>query len=153
MAEPRKPMLPVCPKVRAGGSEEETVRAMAHRGPGSPDGARAADTATRIRYRERLDYELDMIAKMGFAGYFLIVADFIQWAKDHGVPVGPGRGSGAGSVAAWSLTITDLDPLRCGLLFERFLNPERVSMPDFDIDFCQDKRDRVIGYVRDEYGA
>ncbi|MBS0221561.1 MAG: DNA polymerase III subunit alpha, partial [Proteobacteria bacterium] len=97
-------------------------------------------------------YELDMIEKMGFAGYFLIVADFIQWAKDNDVPVGPGRGSGAGSLVAWSLKITDLDPLRWGLLFERFLNPERVSMPDFDIDFCQDKRDRVIRYVRGEYG-
>ena len=93
-----------------------------------------------------------MIEKMGFSGYFLIVADFIQWAKDNGVPVGPGRGSGAGSLVAWALKITDLDPLRWGLLFERFLNPERVSMPDFDIDFCQDKRDRVIRYVRDEYG-
>ena len=85
---------------------------------------------------------------MGFAGYFLIVADFIQWAKANGIPVGPGRGSGAGSVVAWSLTITDLDPLRFGLLFERFLNPERVSMPDFDIDFCQDRRDEVIRYVQ-----
>ena len=81
---------------------------------------------------------------MGFPGYFLIVADFIKWAKAHGIPVGPGRGSGAGSVVAWALTITDLDPLRFGLLFERFLNPERVSMPDFDIDFCQDRRDEVI---------
>src|ERR1700744_3558239 len=90
---------------------------------------------------------------MGFAGYFLIVADFIQWAKRQGIPVGPGRGSGAGSVVAWALTITDLDPLRFGLLFERFLNPERVSMPDFDIDFCQDRRDEVIRYVRDRYGA
>ena len=90
---------------------------------------------------------------MGFAGYFLIVADFIQWAKAQGIPVGPGRGSGAGSVAAWALTITDLDPMRFGLLFERFLNPERVSMPDFDIDFCQDRRDEVIRYVREEYGA
>ena len=89
---------------------------------------------------------------MGFPGYFLIVADFIQWAKDHDIPVGPGRGSGAGSVVAWALTITDLDPLRWGLLFERFLNPERVSMPDFDIDFCQDRRDEVIRYVQDEYG-
>src|SRR6187549_3216925 len=93
-----------------------------------------------------------MIEKMGFSGYFLIVADFIQWAKDHDIPVGPGRGSGAGSLVAWALKVTDLDPLRWGLLFERFLNPERVSMPDFDIDFCQDKRDRVIRYVRDEYG-
>ena len=103
-------------------------------------------------YRERLEYELDVIANMGFPGYFLIVADFIRWAKEHGVPVGPGRGSGAGSVVAWSLTITDLDPLQFDLLFERFLNPERVSMPDFDIDFCQDGRDRVIGYVQDKYG-
>ena len=89
---------------------------------------------------------------MGFAGYFLIVADFIQWAKRQGIPVGPGRGSGAGSVVAWALTITDLDPLRFGLLFERFLNPERVSMPDFDIDFCQDRRDEVIRYVQQKYG-
>jgi DNA polymerase-3 subunit alpha len=93
-----------------------------------------------------------VIAGMNYAGYFLIVADFIQWAKDHDIPVGPGRGSGAGSLVAWSLKITDLDPLRWGLIFERFLNPERVSMPDFDIDFCQDKRDQVIRYVRDEYG-
>ena len=90
---------------------------------------------------------------MQYSGYFLIVADFIQWAKDHDIPVGPGRGSGAGSVVAWVLTITDLDPLRFDLLFERFLNPERVSMPDFDIDFCQDRRDEVIAYVRDRYGA
>ena len=108
--------------------------------------------SSSAKYEERLDYELDMIVQMGFAGYFLIVADFIQWAKDNGIPVGPGRGSGAGSLVAWSLTITDLDPLRWGLLFERFLNPERVSMPDFDIDFCQDRRDEVIRYVRDEYG-
>ncbi len=104
-------------------------------------------------YRDRLEYEIDMIIKMGFAGYFLIVADFIRWAKSQGIPVGPGRGSGAGSVAAWALTITDLDPLRWGLLFERFLNPERVSMPDFDIDFCQDRRDEVIRYVQQKYGA
>ena len=94
-----------------------------------------------------------MISKMKFPGYFLIVADFIKWAKSNGIPVGPGRGSGAGSVVAWSLTITDLDPLRFGLLFERFLNPERVSMPDFDIDFCQDRRDEVIRYVQKKYGA
>jgi DNA polymerase-3 subunit alpha len=104
-------------------------------------------------YRERLVYELDVIAQMKFPGYFLIVSDFIKWAKAHGVPVGPGRGSGAGSVVAWSLDITDLDPLRFGLLFERFLNPERVSMPDFDIDFCEDRRHEVIAYVRDRYGA
>jgi DNA polymerase-3 subunit alpha len=103
-------------------------------------------------YRQRLEYELDVINDMGFAGYFMIVADFIQWAKAEGIPVGPGRGSGAGSVVAWSLTITDLDPLRFGLLFERFLNPERVSMPDLDIDFCQDRRDEVIHYVQDKFG-
>ena len=90
---------------------------------------------------------------MGFSGYFIIVADFIRWAKEQGIPVGPGRGSGAGSVVAWALTITDLDPLRFGLLFERFLNPERVSMPDFDIDFCQDRRDEVIRYVQQKYGS
>ena len=104
-------------------------------------------------YFERLEFELGIIAQMGFPGYFLIVADFIQWAKQQGIPVGPGRGSGAGSVVAWALTITDLDPLRYGLLFERFLNPERVSMPDFDIDFCQERRGEVISYVRDKYGA
>ncbi len=104
-------------------------------------------------YDERLAFELDVIVKMKFPGYFLIVADFIKWAKAHGIPVGPGRGSGAGSLVAWALTITDLDPMRFGLLFERFLNPERVSMPDFDIDFCQDRRDEVIAYVRDRYGA
>jgi DNA polymerase-3 subunit alpha len=103
-------------------------------------------------YRERLAFELDIIVKMKFPGYFLIVSDFIKWAKAHDIPVGPGRGSGAGSLVAWSLTITDLDPLRFGLLFERFLNPERVSMPDFDIDFCQYRRDEVIRYVRHRYG-
>ncbi len=104
------------------------------------------------RYTERLNFEIGTIVQMGFAGYFLIVADFINWAKSNGVPVGPGRGSGAGSLVAYSLGITDLDPLRYDLLFERFLNPERVSMPDFDIDFCQDGRDRVIEYVRRKYG-
>ena len=104
------------------------------------------------RYRKRLEFEIRTIVQMGFAGYFLIVADFINWAKANGVPVGPGRGSGAGSLVAYSLGITDLDPLRYDLLFERFLNPERVSMPDFDIDFCQDGRDRVIDYVRKKYG-
>ena len=103
-------------------------------------------------YRERLDFELGVITRMGFAGYFLIVADFIGWAKAQGIPVGPGRGSGAGSVVAWSLLITDLDPLRLGLLFERFLNPERVSMPDFDIDFCETRRSEVIDYVQKKYG-
>jgi DNA polymerase III subunit alpha len=104
------------------------------------------------RYHERLVFEVKTISQMGFPGYFLIVADFINWAKNNGVPVGPGRGSGAGSLVAYSLGITDLDPLRYNLLFERFLNPERVSMPDFDIDFCQHGRDRVIQYVRDKYG-
>ncbi|MBU0860014.1 MAG: DNA polymerase III subunit alpha, partial [Alphaproteobacteria bacterium] len=103
-------------------------------------------------YRDRLDYELNVIIQMGFPGYFLIVSDFIKWAKDQNIPVGPGRGSGAGSVVAWSLKITDLDPLRFGLLFERMLNPERVSMPDFDVDFCQDRRDEVIRYVQEKYG-
>jgi len=103
-------------------------------------------------YRDRAEYELGVIEQMGFPGYFLIVADFIQWSKAHGIPVGPGRGSGAGSVVAWALTITDLDPLRWGLLFERFLNPERVSMPDFDIDFCQDRREETIRYVQERYG-
>ncbi len=104
------------------------------------------------RYHERLVFEVKTISQMGFPGYFLIVADFINWAKNNGVPVGPGRGSGAGSLVAYSLGITDLDPLRYNLLFERFLNPERVSMPDFDIDFCQHGRDRVIQYVKDKYG-
>ena len=104
-------------------------------------------------YEKRLSFELDVITGMNYQGYFLIVADFIQWAKAQGIPVGPGRGSGAGSLVAYALTITDLDPIRFGLLFERFLNPERVSMPDFDIDFCQDRRDEVIAYVRERYGA
>ncbi|WP_170346893.1 DNA polymerase III subunit alpha [Ruegeria atlantica] len=107
---------------------------------------------TPEEYQERLDFELGIIESMGFPGYFLIVADFIQWAKDHDIPVGPGRGSGAGSLVAYALTITDLDPLRYSLLFERFLNPERVSMPDFDIDFCMDRREEVIRYVQQKYG-
>jgi DNA polymerase-3 subunit alpha len=113
---------------------------------------RLAGRTDRAAYEERLAYELGVITQMGFAGYFLIVADFIQWAKARGIPVGPGRGSGAGSVVAWALTITDLDPIRLGLLFERFLNPERVSMPDFDIDFCETRRGEVIRYVQDRYG-
>jgi len=116
-----------------------------------PDAASCARHTPR--YRERLDFEIRTIQQMGFSGYFLIVADFINWAKENGVPVGPGRGSGAGSLVAYSLGITDLDPLRYDLLFERFLNPERVSMPDFDIDFCQDGRDRVIEYVKSRYGV
>ena len=107
---------------------------------------------TPTEYQARLDFELGIIEQMGFPGYFLIVADFIQWAKKQGIPVGPGRGSGAGSLVAYALTITDLDPLRYALLFERFLNPERVSMPDFDIDFCMDRREEVISYVQGKYG-
>ena len=113
----------------------------------------AARERKRLEYVARLEFETNVIVQMGFPGYFLIVADFINWAKSNGVPVGPGRGSGAGSLVAYSLGITDLDPLRYALLFERFLNPERVSMPDFDIDFCQDGRDRVIDYVKNKYGA
>ena len=148
MAESKKPELPICPKVHPGSTETETVAVMARTGLAKrfPEGVPPV-------HAERLDYELGVIDSMGFSGYFLIVADFIQWAKQQGIPVGPGRGSGAGSVAAWALAITDLDPLRFGLLFERFLNPERVSMPDFDIDFCQDRRDEVIDYVKREYGA
>ena len=111
------------------------------------------DAISHIKeYRDRLDFELDIILEMGFPGYFLIVMDFIQWAKDHEIPVGPGRGSGAGSLVAYAQKITDLDPLEYDLLFERFLNPERVSMPDFDVDFCMDNRDKVISYVADNYG-
>ena len=126
----------------AGVSVEEHLRSEAHAGLKR----RGLDNV------ERLEFELKTIIQMGFAGYFLIVADFINWAKSNGVPVGPGRGSGAGSLVAYALGITDLDPLQYDLLFERFLNPERVSMPDFDIDFCQDGRDRVIDYVRKKYG-
>src|SRR5437773_6164959 len=111
-----------------------------------------ADEKRKETYEVRLEIELRTIIQMRFAGYFLIVAGFINWAKSNAVPVGPGRGSGAGSLVAYSLGITDLDPLRYDLLFERFLNPERVSMPDFDIDFCQDGRDKVIEYVRRKYG-
>ncbi len=117
----------------------------------APYGEMAAEE--RQTYFDRLDYEIGIIVNMGFPGYFLIVADFIQWAKDQGIPVGPGRGSGAGSIVAWALTITDLDPIKLGLLFERFLNPERVSMPDFDIDFCETRRGEVIRYVQEKYGA
>ncbi len=128
-------------------SEEGLERRLQERFPDVAE--REAERAT---YEARLKRECDTIIDMGFPGYFLIVADFINWAKNNGVPVGPGRGSGAGSLVAWSLGITDLDPLRYDLLFERFLNPERVSMPDFDIDFCQDNRDRVIDYVKEKYG-
>jgi len=160
MVEERKPILPRTPKA-AERPEAEVLREWAVAGlekrleslvfTAAMDEAERAAAAKP--YRERLDYELGVIEKMGFPGYFMIVADFIQWAKAHDIPVGPGRGSGAGSVVAWSLLITDLDPLRFNLLFERFLNPERVSMPDFDIDFCQDRRDEVIRYVQKAYGA
>ncbi|GEO81371.1 DNA polymerase III subunit alpha [Pararhodospirillum oryzae] len=160
MIEKRKPILPHSPAVK-GRSEADALRAMATEGLERrlwkgvfTEGMSEADREARAKpYRERLAYELDIIVKMGFPGYFLIVADFIQWGKEHDIPVGPGRGSGAGSVVAWALTITDLDPLRFSLLFERFLNPERVSMPDFDVDFCQDRREEVIRYVQREYGA
>jgi DNA polymerase-3 subunit alpha len=155
----RKPLLPAFPTV-AGRTEAEELRAQAIAGLEKrltaqvfkPDMDEASLAATRLFYSERLDFELNVIIQMNFPGYFLIVADFIKWAKDHDIPVGPGRGSGAGSLVAWVLTITDLDPIRFGLLFERFLNPERVSMPDFDIDFCQDRRDEVISYVQQRYG-
>ena len=121
---------------------------LAHR----PPVGRGTLEENRRVYEERLDFELKMISQMGFPGYFMIVADFIQWAKNHGIPVGPGRGSGAGSLVAYCLKITDLDPIEFDLLFERFLNPERISMPDFDIDFCMDRRDEVIDYVARHYG-
>jgi DNA polymerase-3 subunit alpha len=142
----RKPILP-----RFAADEVEELRRQARAGLD----ARLAvipHAATVEEYRARLEFELGVIEQMGFPGYFLIVADFIKWAKAHAIPVGPGRGSGAGSLVAYALTITDLDPLRYGLLFERFLNPERVSMPDFDIDFCMDRREEVIGYVQERYG-
>ena len=148
-----KPLLPVCPKVRVGTTEDETLHLMAREGLDNRFKNRPLQEETRKLYTERLSFELDVISRMGFAGYFLIVADFIQWAKAHDIPVGPGRGSGAGSLVAWALTITDIDPIPFHLLFERFLNPERVSMPDFDIDFCQHRRDEVIAYVRQEYGV
>ena len=142
----RKPILP-----KFADDEVQELRRQANAGLQ----ARLAiipHAVTPEEYQARLDFELDIIEKMGFPGYFLIVSDFIKWAKDHGIPVGPGRGSGAGSLVAYALTITDLDPLRYALLFERFLNPERVSMPDFDIDFCMDRREEVIRYVQDRYG-
>ncbi|MEE8333928.1 MAG: DNA polymerase III subunit alpha [Alphaproteobacteria bacterium] len=152
MPEPHAPMLPAFPTVD-GRSETEQLRTEAEEGLRQRLAAIGADDAAADAYWKRLAFELDVIIDMGFPGYFLIVADFIKWAKAQSIPVGPGRGSGAGSVVAWSLTITDLDPLEFGLLFERFLNPERVSMPDFDIDFCQDRRDEVISYVQRKYGA
>jgi DNA polymerase-3 subunit alpha len=141
----------------AGVSLDDHLRAESSRGLERRLAALYPDASERERrrpeYVARLEFEIGTIVQMGFPGYFLIVADFINWAKSNGVPVGPGRGSGAGSLVAYSLGITDLDPLRYALLFERFLNPERVSMPDFDIDFCQDGRDRVIDYVKQKYGS
>jgi DNA polymerase-3 subunit alpha len=152
----RKPILPRF----AGGSgadaeqaEADELARQAREGLAARLAAHGpAPGQTEDSYRERLEFEIGVIARMKYPGYFLIVADFIKWAKEHGIPVGPGRGSGAGSLVAYALTITDLDPMRFALLFERFLNPERVSMPDFDIDFCQDRRDEVIRYVQDKYG-
>lgn len=146
----RKPILP---RFTEGDDESAALRAMAEEGLAARLAAHGpAPGLTAQDYHDRLDFELGVIERMGFPGYFLIVADFIRWAKAQGIPVGPGRGSGAGSLVAYATTITDLDPLRFGLLFERFLNPERVSMPDFDIDFCQDRRDEVIAYVQERYG-
>ena len=150
-AETHKPILPNFSK--EGRSESEELRKQAVEGLEFRLSAADKLYADRDTYFERLDYELSIIERMGFPGYFLIVSDFIKWAKENGIPVGPGRGSGAGSLVAWVLLITDLDPLRFDLLFERFLNPERVSMPDFDVDFCQERRGEVIRYVRDKYGA
>jgi DNA polymerase III subunit alpha len=149
--QPRQPILPAFPTAE-GINEETALRRAALAGLEARLAAPGLQQEEAKPYRERLEFELGTIIRMGFAGYFLIVSDIIQWAKRQGIPVGPGRGSGAGSVVAWALTITDLDPLRFGLLFERFLNPERVSMPDFDIDFCQDRRDEVIRYVQEKYG-
>jgi len=154
-APKRSPILPSLAGDREG--EAEALRVAAREGLQKRLG-RIVELGTggegdwQQAYRDRLEFELQVIIDMGFPGYFLIVADFIQWAKAHDIPVGPGRGSGAGSVVAWSLTITDLDPMKLGLLFERFLNPERVSMPDFDIDFCETRRGEVIRYVQGKYG-
>ena len=144
----RKPILPSL----AGDIVGETMQLMLDARNGLEARLKLIPDADSAAYHARLDFELDVITKMGFPGYFLIVADFIKWAKGQNIPVGPGRGSGAGSVVAWALTITDLDPIRLGLLFERFLNPERVSMPDFDIDFCETRREEVIRYVQQKYG-
>ncbi|HEY0832953.1 MAG TPA: DNA polymerase III subunit alpha [Azospirillum sp.] len=159
LLKPIKPILPPFP-CESGRDEGEELRAQSREGLEerlekvvyTPDMTPEQRAETRKTYFERLEFELDVIVSMKFPGYFLIVSDFIKWAKNHDIPVGPGRGSGAGSVVAWALTITDLDPLRFGLLFERFLNPERVSMPDFDVDFCQDRREEVIRYVQKKYG-
>jgi DNA polymerase III subunit alpha len=147
----RAPILPRF-TTAAGRDEPEELAAQARAGLEARL-LKRPPVAERSVYDARLEHEINVINRMGFAGYFLIVADFIKWSKDNDIPVGPGRGSGAGSLVAYALTITDLDPLAFGLLFERFLNPERVSMPDFDIDFCQEKRDQVIVYVQQKYGS
>ncbi len=147
MAPKRDPILPTI-----GDKSEEADQLRRDSLMGLEDRLSRIPGADRDVYVKRLDFELDVITSMGFAAYFLIVADFIKWAKDNDIAVGPGRGSGAGSVVAWALTITDLDPIQLGLLFERFLNPERVSMPDFDIDFCETRREEVIRYVQSKYG-
>ncbi|MFC5068808.1 DNA polymerase III subunit alpha [Flaviflagellibacter deserti] len=145
-----KPMLP---RFTADGDEAEELKRQAREGLAERLAVHGcAPNLTEQDYAKRLEFELNVIEGMKFPGYFLIVSDFIKWAKAHDIPVGPGRGSGAGSLVAWALTITDLDPIRFGLLFERFLNPERVSMPDFDIDFCQERREEVIRYVQEKYG-
>ncbi|MEZ5956055.1 MAG: DNA polymerase III subunit alpha [Hyphomonadaceae bacterium] len=150
--EKRKPILPRFDTKR-GRDEAAELKAQAEAGLKARLKALGENLAASVEdYEKRLAFELQVITQMQFPGYFLIVSDFIKWAKAHDIPVGPGRGSGAGSVVAWALTITDLDPLRWGLLFERFLNPERVSMPDFDIDFCQERRGEVIEYVKEKYG-
>ena len=150
MAPTRAPILP---RFDAGAGRTEPDELMHQAREGLKERLKqVTPAAPEEDYWARLDWEVGIIQQMGFPGYFLIVSDFIKWAKTHGIPVGPGRGSGAGSLVAWALTITDLDPLRFGLLFERFLNPERVSMPDFDIDFCQERREEVIDYVQDRYG-
>jgi len=151
MVPKRDPILPSFPTV-GGRTEADEMAHQAREGLKARLAAVVA-AAPEADYWARLDREIGVIAQMGFPGYFLIVSDFIKWAKARGIPVGPGRGSGAGSLVAWALTITDLDPLRYGLLFERFLNPERVSMPDFDIDFCQERREEVISYVQQRYGV
>ena len=136
-----------------GMSIEDYLRQASEQGLEDRSGScHPARSFRRRKYQQRLEHELEVINEMGFPGYFLIVADFIRWAKKNDIPVGPGRGSGAGSLVAYALGITDLDPLVHELLFERFLNPERISMPDFDVDFCMEKRDQVIDYVARTYG-
>ena len=159
LSQKKEPLLPIfiCPD---GMTQDEFITNEAYKGLHermmlqvyTPEMTEEEKQKTDRIYYERLDYELCVIKKMGFPGYFLIVSDFIRWSKTHGVPIGPGRGSGAGSIVAWALKITDLDPIRLDLLFERFLNPERVNMPDFDVDLCQENRYKTIEYVQKKYG-